>query len=88
MEEGMERVVDALVGASSVLFITGAGVSAASGLPTYRGPQGLYGDTPTEDGVFIEVGVPPPLSPPLPRVCIPWPTPDPHTSHLTLDPCT
>jgi NAD-dependent deacetylase len=27
-----------------VLVLTGAGVSAPSGLPTFRGPQGLYED--------------------------------------------
>ena len=33
-----------------IVFITGAGVSAASGLPTYRGEGGLYGDEPVDDG--------------------------------------
>lgn len=36
-----------------VLFITGAGVSADSGLPTYRGTGGLYNDV-TENGLSIE----------------------------------
>lgn len=40
-----------------VLFITGAGISADSGLPTYRGIGGLYEDTATEDGVPIEVAL-------------------------------
>jgi NAD-dependent deacetylase len=40
-----------------VFFITGAGVSADSGLPTYRGVGGLYEDTDTEDGVPIEVAL-------------------------------
>lgn len=40
--------------ARSALFITGAGISAASGIPTYRGVGGLYGDKPTEEGVPIE----------------------------------
>jgi NAD-dependent SIR2 family protein deacetylase len=30
------------------LVLTGAGVSAASGLPTYRGAGGLYSDTESE----------------------------------------
>ena len=38
----------------SVLFITGAGVSAESGIPTYRGIGGLYNVDTTEDGVAIE----------------------------------
>jgi NAD-dependent deacetylase len=37
-----------------VLFITGAGVSADSGLPTYRGVGGLYNDEVTEEGLSIE----------------------------------
>ncbi len=38
----------------STLFITGAGLSADSGLPTYRGVGGLYEDQGTEDGLSIE----------------------------------
>ncbi len=37
-----------------MLFITGAGISADSGLPTYRGIGGLYDDVDTEDGLSIE----------------------------------
>lgn len=37
-----------------VLFITGAGLSADSGLPTYRGVSGLYTDKETDDGMPIE----------------------------------
>jgi NAD-dependent deacetylase len=38
-----------------LLFITGAGVSADSGLPTYRGVGGIYGDDrPTHHGYAIE----------------------------------
>ena len=40
--------------ASRVLFITGAGISADSGLPTYRGVGGLYNGEATEDGLEIE----------------------------------
>ena len=40
--------------AQRVLFITGAGISADSGLPTYRGVGGLYNDNATEDGLAIE----------------------------------
>lgn len=38
----------------TVLFITGAGISAESGLPTYRGMGGLYNGELTEDGYRIE----------------------------------
>ena len=39
----------------SILFITGAGVSADSGLPTYRGQSGLYTNADPEEGIPIEV---------------------------------
>jgi NAD-dependent deacetylase len=41
--------------ARSVLFVTGAGMSADSGLPTYRGVGGLYDSGTTEEGLPIEV---------------------------------
>lgn len=40
--------------ARRVLVMTGAGMSADSGLPTYRGVGGLYHDVETEEGVAIE----------------------------------
>lgn len=40
--------------ARRVLVITGAGMSADSGLPTYRGVGGLYDREVTDDGVAIE----------------------------------
>ena len=43
-----------LARARRVLVITGAGISADSGLPTYRGVGGLYDNGPTADGVPIE----------------------------------
>ncbi len=48
------QVARVLRDAESVLFVTGAGVSADSGLPTYRGVGGLYDGEDTEDGVRIE----------------------------------
>jgi len=51
------RAADLLRDAKSVLFVTGAGVSAESGLPTYRGVSGLYNDGGSaleEDGMSIE----------------------------------
>lgn len=50
----LRRIVDMLLGSSSVLFITGAGVSADSGLPTYRGVGGLYDVDTTAEGYAIE----------------------------------
>jgi len=40
--------------ATRVLFVTGAGISADSGLPTYRGIGGLYENRITDDGYAIE----------------------------------
>ena len=48
------RVADLLAASRSVLFVTGAGISADSGLPTYRGIGGLYNTNATEEGIPIE----------------------------------
>jgi NAD-dependent deacetylase len=48
------RIRERLAGARRLLFITGAGLSAESGLPTYRGVGGLYVDADTEHGMPIE----------------------------------
>lgn len=53
----IERIGALLANARSALFITGAGISADSGLPTYRGIGGLYEQEETEDGFPIEVAV-------------------------------
>ena len=50
----MRALAVELARAKRVLVITGAGISADSGLPTYRGVGGLYDNGPTEDGVAIE----------------------------------
>ncbi|MEM9492095.1 MAG: NAD-dependent protein deacylase [Myxococcota bacterium] len=56
-DELIVHIADLLAEASSILFITGAGLSADSGLPTYRGVGGLYNHDETEDGVPIEVAL-------------------------------
>jgi NAD-dependent protein deacetylase/lipoamidase len=48
------EVARELARARRVLAITGAGISADSGMPTYRGVGGLYDSGPTADGVAIE----------------------------------
>ncbi|MGE3804106.1 MAG: NAD-dependent deacetylase [Gemmataceae bacterium] len=55
MDELIDRIVGFLRAARSILFITGAGISADSGLPTYRGVGGLYNSGQTEEGMPIEV---------------------------------
>lgn len=54
VEEDLDIVAGWLRQAQRVLFITGAGISADSGLPTYRGVGGLYDGEATEDGLSIE----------------------------------
>ena len=54
MKTMIGKIADELGKAGRVLFVTGAGVSADSGLPTYRGVGGLYNDGETEDGLSIE----------------------------------
>jgi NAD-dependent deacetylase len=54
MNNTLEIVADRLFRAERILFITGAGLSADSGLPTYRGIGGLYEGRVTEEGLRIE----------------------------------
>ena len=51
------RIAEELRRARRVLFVTGAGISADSGLPTYRGIGGLYNDQATEDSFSIETAL-------------------------------
>jgi NAD-dependent deacetylase len=53
-EETVGRIVGHLGRSRSILFVTGAGMSAESGLPTYRGVGGLYDSGQTEEGYEIE----------------------------------
>lgn len=53
-QQAVEAVADGWLQAKRVLFITGAGISAESGLPTYRGIGGLYDEAETEDNMPIE----------------------------------
>jgi NAD-dependent deacetylase len=53
-QETLNAVVRVLCNCRSILFITGAGISADSGMPTYRGIGGLYEIDAPEEGVQIE----------------------------------
>src|SRR4051794_35235613 len=54
----IDQVVALLKPNRRLLFITGAGLSADSGLPTYRGVGGLSGaDRPTRHGLTIEAAL-------------------------------
>lgn len=57
LAEEVQRATDVLASARRVLVITGAGISADSGLPTYRGIGGLYESELTEDEVPIETAL-------------------------------
>jgi NAD-dependent deacetylase len=50
----MDQVAALCARPGPILFVTGAGISADSGLPTYRGIGGLYEQDLTEDGLAIE----------------------------------
>lgn len=51
------RIAETLRGSRRLLFITGAGISADSGLPTYRGIGGLYNNRMTEEDLPIETAL-------------------------------
>lgn len=53
-DDALDAVISFLRDASSVLFVTGAGISAESGIPTYRGIGGLYNEVATTEGIPIE----------------------------------
>ncbi|MCQ4311865.1 NAD-dependent deacylase [Pseudomonas stutzeri] len=68
MDGAMQRIAKALRQAERILIITGAGLSADSGLPTYRGVGGLYNGH-TEDGLPIEVALSGPMLRRNPALC-------------------
>jgi len=50
----VDEIVGLLRPSSRIFVVTGAGMSAESGLPTYRGVGGLYSSGETEQGMSIE----------------------------------
>jgi len=62
------QVAAALRHARRILIITGAGLSADSGLPTYRGVGGLYNGQ-TDDGLPIEMALSGPMLRRDPALC-------------------
>src|SRR3989338_891772 len=66
--EKISKVAKLLTDCKSILFITGAGISADSGLPTYRGTGGLYETEKTEDGIPIEMALAGPMLQTRPEV--------------------
>jgi NAD-dependent deacetylase len=57
MANSLANAQQLLKSANAVLFITGAGISVDSGLPTYRGIGGLYEGQRTEEGYAIETAL-------------------------------
>ncbi|MBK6335937.1 MAG: NAD-dependent deacylase [Betaproteobacteria bacterium] len=56
-EDTIARIAELLRQSRRILFVTGAGISADSGLPTYRGVAGLYEGKETEEGLPIEAAL-------------------------------
>lgn len=54
VDPALDAVAARMAGAGRILFVTGAGISADSGLPTYRGIGGLYHERLTPEGLTIE----------------------------------
>lgn len=61
LKHAAAHVAARLRGRKRVLFITGAGLSAESGLPTYRGIGGLYESVDTDHGIPIELALSGPM---------------------------
>ncbi len=57
LRQAAARIAEKFSERRRILFITGAGLSAESGLPTYRGIGGLYDASHTEHGIPIEVAL-------------------------------
>jgi len=68
MQQELLRVARAIVAAERILIITGAGLSADSGLPTYRGITGLYNGV-TREGMPIEQVLSAPVLQSDPQLC-------------------
>ncbi|MGH8355333.1 MAG: Sir2 family NAD-dependent protein deacetylase, partial [Pseudomonas sp.] len=68
MEQDIERVAQAIRQAERILIISGAGLSADSGLPTYRGLGGLYNGM-TAEGLPIEAALSGPMLQRDPALC-------------------
>ena len=65
----LEQVAHTLTRAHRVLSVTGAGLSADSGLPTYRGVGGGCGGAETPSALPIEIVLPGPMPEQDPALC-------------------
>ena len=48
-KESLEQARELVENANNIVILTGAGISAESGIPTFRGDQGLWKDIRPED---------------------------------------
>jgi mono-ADP-ribosyltransferase sirtuin 6 len=69
LESRIESLANGLYKARYPVFFTGAGISTESGLPDFRGPNGVW--------TRRDKGLPPPVSKP-------WETVEPNSGHLAL----
>ncbi len=60
LEEKIDLVAKWIAESERLIVFTGAGISTASGLPDYRGPEGVW--------TRRDKGLPPPKSPPWDQV--------------------
>ena len=47
----MAKAIEAMMDHEEILFVTGAGVSVGSGIPTFRGQNGVYSKNFIVDGI-------------------------------------
>jgi NAD-dependent deacetylase len=52
VEHSLQGIAERLRGASQVTVLTGAGISTDSGIPDFRGPQGLWTKDPAAERLF------------------------------------
>jgi len=52
LEESIEEIADLIVGSKQIVVFTGAGISTESGIPDFRGPDGLWTKIDPEDFTY------------------------------------
>jgi NAD-dependent SIR2 family protein deacetylase len=70
LEENIEKVAKWIAKSKHFVAFTGAGISTESGLPDFRGPNGVW--------TRRDKGLPPP------RTKVPWEQVDPNAGHMAL----
>jgi NAD-dependent deacetylase len=52
LDEGTARLADQIARSQSITVLTGAGISTESGIPDFRGPQGIWTRNPAAETMF------------------------------------